>query len=95
MFFRSKIEKIESLINKLSKEELHLAHEKIAKRMLLLNSKEQAEILKSLRVGDRVSFYHKGERIEGTIIRLNKVSAQVIDTQKHYWKISPSLLTKI
>ncbi len=95
MFFRSKIEKIESLINKLSKEELHLAHEKIAKRMLLLNSKEQAEILKSLRVGDRVSFYHKGERIEGTIIRLNKVSAQVIDIQKHYWKISPSLLTKI
>ena len=72
-----------------------MAHEKIAKRMLLLNSKEQAEILKSLRVGDRVSFYHKGERIEGTIIRLNKVSAQVIDTQKHYWKISPSLLTKI
>ena len=95
MFFRSKIEKIESLINKLSKEELHLAHEKIAKRLLLLNSEKQAQILKSLQIGDKVSFYHKSELIEGTIIRLNKVSAQVIDTKKHYWKISPSLLTKI
>lgn len=95
MFFRTKIQKIESLINRLSKEELHLAHDKISQRLLLLRNKQQGQILKSLRIEDQVFFEHKNERIEGTIIKLNKVSAGVIDTKNRHWKISPSLLTKI
>lgn len=95
MFFRSKVQKIELLISRLSKEELRLAHEKIAQRMLLLRNQEQAQILKSLQLGDRVFFQHKNERVEGSVIKLNKVSAQIIDTKNRYWKISPSLLTKV
>ena len=95
MFFRSKIQKIELLISQLSEDELHLVHEKIDQCILLLRNEEQAQILKSLQLGDRVFFQHKNERVEGAITKLNKVSAQVIDTQNHYWKVSPSLLTKI
>lgn len=95
MFFRTKIQKIESLISQLSKEELHLAHEKIAQRLLLFRNEQQTQILKSLKIGDRVYFDYKNERVEGTVVKLNKISAGLIDTKNGHWKISPSLLTKI
>lgn len=95
MFFKTRIQKIELLISQLSKEELHLVHDKIVQRLLLFRNEQQAQVLKSLRIGDRVYFDYKNERVEGTIIRLNKISAGLIDTKNHHWKISPSLLTKI
>lgn len=95
MFFKSKIQKIESLINQLSKEELHLVYNKIAQQLFLLRNEQQGQILKSLRIEDQVFFEHKNERIEGTIIKLNKISAGMVDTKNRHWKISPSLLTKI
>jgi len=65
MFFRSKIEKIKILIDELSKDELHSVHDKIAQRMLLflLRHEEQAQILKSWQIGDRVFFYYKNKRV--------------------------------
>lgn len=79
----------------MSEEELHLAHNKIAQRLLLFRNEQQAQILKSLKLGDRVSFDYKSERIEGTIIKLNKLTAKIVDTKNNYWNISPSLLIKI
>lgn len=95
MFFRTKIQKMESLISQLSKEELRLAHDKISQRLLLFRNEQQTQILKSLRIGDRVYFDYKNERMEGTIVKLNKISAGLIDIKNGHWKISPSLLTKI
>ena len=48
----------------------------------------------SLQRGDRVFFEHKGQRIEGIVLRINRRTISV-QTGLQLWRVSPQLLTKI
>lgn len=54
----------------------------------------KAEVGRTLNVGDKVSFSHKGIAITGTIVKVKTVTADVL-TDTGTWKVSTTLLTKI
>jgi hypothetical protein len=48
-----------------------------------------------LQPGDHVSFVSElGQKITGTIIRLNRKTVSLCTHDGHHWRVSPSLLTK-
>ena len=91
------IKSAEDAINRMGIEDLRLLNRLIVNRANYLASVQRDVQLLKFGRGDQVQFTTKhGERIEGTVVRVNKktVSVQVIGDDG-LWKVSPGLLTKI
>ena len=84
------MEEIKATIFSSNREEINAIVEltKIRKEML---SKEK---MNEMKVGDKVSFIHKGAKILGTIRKKN-IKRLVVDTEIGGWNIPASLLTLV
>jgi hypothetical protein len=54
----------------------------------------QAEVRKSFKVGDKVTFTSKGEVYLGEVVKLNPKTVVVLTTHGTKWRVTPTLLTK-
>mgnify|MGYP000153055145 CR=1 FL=1 len=84
------MEEIKATIFSSNREEINAIVEliKIRKEML---SKEK---MNEMKVGDKVSFIHKGAKVLGTIRKKN-IKRLVVDTEIGGWNIPASLLTLV
>ena len=81
-------------IENLSLEELVKLHSKIVRRMRELPRAKVYEKLPGFQIGDQISFEHEGNRITGTVIRVNRKSLSV-RTGQGSWYVDPRRATKI
>ncbi len=81
-------------IENLSLEELFNLHSKIVRRMRELQRAKVSEKLEWFQIGDQISFEHEGNRITGTVIRVNRKSL-IVRTEKGHWYVDPRSATKI
>jgi len=83
-------------ISGLSIEELVELNHEIMARIENLHQAASYRSMAKLKVGDRVSFTPTpGQPLQGTILRLNKKTVSICTDEKQYWKVSPTLLTKV
>ncbi len=88
--------KFESFIVDLSLKELHVLNRVVVDQINLLQRASAFIAMSDLRIGERVSWTGNGEKLTGTIFRLNQKTVSVkVDNGEGYWKLSPQLLTKI
>lgn len=45
-------------------------------------------------IGDKVFFIHNGEKILGTVKKVNSVTIKVVTEKRGQWRVSPTLLHK-
>ena len=85
---------IEQALKELTEHQLYLLDEKVAERLKFFQQARNLQSMTRFSVLDKVMFEHYGEKIIGTVTRLNQRTV-TIKTDKGGWKVSPSLLTKI
>lgn len=83
------------MVESLSEEQLHSLHHFIVQRLKLMHSARAIFAMKDFNILDRVYFEHNGQRIEGTVTRLNQKTITVTVDDGGYWNVAPGLLTKI
>lgn len=93
-FDEKNIVELDSILDKLSEEQLISLNKKVVERIRILHKAKQLYSMSRFSAGERVYFTHNGERIRGTIIRLNQRTVTVIIDGRGQWNISPSLLMK-
>ena len=84
------MEEIKATIFSSDREEINAIVELIKIRKEILSKEKMSE----MKVGDKVSFFHKGAKIIGTIRKKN-IKRLVVDTERGGWNIPPSLLTLV
>ena len=82
------MEEIKATIFSSNREEINAIVELIKIRKEMLSKEKMSE----MKVGDKVSFIHKGAKILGTIRKKN-IKRLVVDTEIGGWNIPASLLT--
>ena len=81
-------------IDSLSLKELVELHDRIARRMWDLGRTELAAKLAQFQIGQQVCFQHEGNKIPGTIIRVNRKSLSIRAQQACFY-VPPWAVTKI
>jgi len=84
------MEEIKATIFSSNREEINAIVELIKIRKEMLSKEKMGE----MKVGDKVSFIHKGAKILGTIRKKN-IKRLVVDTEIGGWNIPASLLTLV
>lgn len=90
--------KTEEIINSLKglrKEELLAINKVICALVANENKKDEAIKASTFNIGDNVYFIHKGDKIQGVIEKINRLSVKVKTNGHGTWSISPSYLRKI
>ena len=82
------MEEIKATIFSSNREEINAIVELVKIRKEMLSKEKMSE----MKVGDKVSFIHKGAKIFGTIRKKN-IKRLVVDTEIGGWNIPASLLT--
>ena len=82
------MEEIKATIFSSNREEINAIIELVKVRKEMLSKEKMSE----MKVGDKVSFIHKGAKILGTIRKKN-IKRLVVDTEIGGWNIPASLLT--
>ena len=84
------MEEIKATIFSSNREEINAIIELVKVRKEMLSKEKMSE----MKVGDKVSFIHKGAKILGTIRKKN-IKRLVVDTEIGGWNIPASLLTLV
>jgi hypothetical protein len=84
------MEEIKATIFSSNREEINAIVELVKIRKEMLSKEKMSE----MKVGDKVSFIHKGAKILGTIRKKN-IKRLVVDTEIGGWNIPASLLTLV
>ena len=84
------MEEIKATIFSSNREEINAIVELIKIRKEMLSKEKMSE----MKVGDKVSFIHKGAKVLGTIRKKN-IKRLVVDTEIGGWNIPASLLTLV
>ena len=84
------MEEIKATIFSSNREEINAIVELVKIRKEMLSKEKMSE----MKVGDKVSFIHKGAKILGTIRKKN-LKRLVVDTEIGGWNIPASLLTLV
>jgi len=87
--------RIVSALDELTETQLRQLSRLIWEKLKLFNKARHLSELSKFNVLDRVFFDHHGERVTGTIVRLNQKSASVITDERGDWTVAPSLLHKM
>ena len=83
-------------LSRLSIPELIELNHQVMARIENLHQAESYKTMAKLKVGDKVRFTPaNGQTINGTILRLNKKTVSLCTDDHQYWKVSPTLLTKV
>lgn len=79
----------------LSEEELIELNRKIVDRLRLIRDAKAHHQMLELQPGDSVFFTSElGQKITGTIVKLNRKTVSLCTHDGHHWRVSPSLLTR-
>jgi hypothetical protein len=93
------VTKLPSIISdsllQLTEDQLVQLHAVIVERLRLFRSAKHLRAMSEFNLGDMVSFEYNGQKIMGTITRLNQKSVSLITLDGKPWKVSPQLLSKI
>jgi len=84
------MEEIKATIFSSNREEINAIIELVKVRKEMLSKEKMSE----MKVGDKVSFIHKGAKVLGTIRKKN-IKRLVVDTEIGGWNIPASLLTLV
>ncbi len=83
-----------NIIETLNEDQLHTLYQVVAERLNLMHTARAMYAMKDFHTLEKVYFYHNGQRIEGTVTRLNQKTISVSTNDGGHWKVSPSFLTK-
>ena len=86
---------INNLLLKLNEIQLRELNHKIIERLKLIRRAKSAVSMAKFNFNDRVYFNHEGQKMIGTVIRLNPKSITVNMDDGRQWRIAPEFLTKI
>ena len=93
------MEKLPSVISdsllQLNEEQLVQLHAIIVERLRLFRSAKHLRAMADFNLGDMVSFEYNGQKILGTITKLNQKSVSIVTLDGKPWKVSPQLLAKV
>lgn len=83
-------------LTKLTEDQLISLNHRIIERIKFLRQSRCHQTMVQFSVGDRVSFQPEcGHEVVGTIVRLNRKSVTVVNTEGHQWRVSPTFLKKV
>lgn len=78
-----------------TEEELIELNRKVVDRLRFMRDAKAHHQMLELRLGDKVFFTsEQGQRITGTLIKLNRKTVSLCTHDGHHWRVSPSLLTR-
>jgi len=86
---------IDYALNQMSEDQLRILYRKTGERLKLITSAKQLQSLSKFSIADKVYFQHHDKRINGTIIRINRRTATIMDENNNRWNVSPVLLSKV
>ena len=79
-----------------SEQELTELNRRIVDRLRLIRDARAQNQMLELQPGDRVSFTSElGQKVTGTVIKLNRKTVSLCTHDGHHWRVSPYLLTKV
>lgn len=85
--------KLENEIESLSYDELHQLNRLIVDRIKILRASKTCLEMQQFNLGNKVEFFtDEGERIAGTVAKLNKKTVGIVTDDGERWNVSPSLL---
>jgi hypothetical protein len=83
-------------LTRMCEHELIALNHKIVERLRFLRDSKAHHQMQELKLGDRVSFESEaGRKIVGTILRLNRKSVSLIDSDGIQWRVSPALVSRV
>jgi hypothetical protein len=87
----TEMEKINSLVSKMSLEDIKMVNERMSMQRTFLGK----DIMRSLVKGDKVSFTGRGGvLVEGTVEKI-AIKNVTVDTGRGRWRVPASMLTKV
>lgn len=89
------ITEFEHFLNHLSEADLRLLNRMVVERIRLYHKARDLRGLAKFNIMDRVYFMHYGEKIYGTVVKLNRRSVTLRSGDNHSWNVSPALLTHV
>lgn len=82
----------ERMISHLDVEDLMMLNHIIVDRIKLVRAERKAQSMAAFEVGDAVYFFNKQEeRIDGTVLRLNKKTLSLVTEDGQRWNVAPEL----
>jgi hypothetical protein len=79
----------------LDEKQLRLLNRKVVERLKILDKAKRLKHLANFSALEKVYFLNAGEKVCGTILRLNQKTVTLLAEDGTHWNVSPSLLTKI
>lgn len=92
--YNRNLSRISEIIKGLTEEELRVANRLIGERQRFFWQKRNVKALERFFLNDRVYFDHKGQRICGTIVKINQRTVSIDTDDGVDWKVSPTLLRR-
>ena len=89
------LRKIDNLLNFLNETQLRELNKKIVEKLKIISKAKQLQAMSQFNIMDKAFFMDHGEKIVGTITKLNQKTVTFYTENGDFWNISPSLLTKI
>ncbi len=86
---------VNNLLLELNEDQLRELNHKVVERLKLIRRAKSTMYMAKLNILDRVYFVHNGEKMKGTVIRLNPRSVTVALDNGHEWRVTPEFLTKL
>ena len=86
---------LEKVLDELSESQLRRLNHTVVEKLKLLSKAEHLRGLARFNVLDRVFFHHHGQRVTGTIVRLNQKTASIKTDEGENWNVVPSFLTRL
>lgn len=86
---------VKRFINIMDLDELVKLHNYIAKRIKFIAETKVMELVQGFELLDKIYFFdNNGNRINGTVIKLNKKTVTVTSESGMEWRVSPNLLKR-
>ncbi|MGP4123938.1 MAG: hypothetical protein ACTXOO_06015 [Sodalis sp. (in: enterobacteria)] len=86
---------VDELVDEMPEVALKTLHDRIVKRLNILQRQRTMQSMADFRPGDIVRFQTDEREITGVLIRLNKKSVSVHTENGNRWNVAPQLLTLV
>jgi hypothetical protein len=83
------------LLRKLNEEQLRELNRLVVERIKLIRRAKSAMSMAKFNFRDKVYFMRNGEKMVGTVVRMNPRSVTIVLADGVEWRIAPDFLTKM